>query len=319
MGQHLKKTAAVVGFAALFSAAACSGSDESASNSNETAPVSSEASTTAMPDVLGQTLDVALSDIKRAGVEDEVEVLGGGTFGVVVESNWQVCEQLPAAGQELTEAPRLTVDRSCPDVAAEPEVTEPEVTEPEVTEPEVTEPEVTEPEVTEPEPADTEPSPASTDPETDASSEQPSEQVAYTYEGPQYEIVSTDATGIGLEQFWVLTDKLDYSTDSYKDQVKLIIADMAREQGTASIIVEVVTDIEIALLESSSTTAAFYAEVGDDYVNNVVVPKEATDWIASYTGGYDYNTSVPSDAEDAFEVIWFIGGDNIEFETWKPE
>ena len=66
-----------------------------------------------MPDVMGLTLDVALSDIERAGVEDDVEILGGGTFGVVNESNWTVCEQMPAAGQAVAAAPRLTVDRTC--------------------------------------------------------------------------------------------------------------------------------------------------------------------------------------------------------------
>ena len=101
-----------------------------------------------MPDVTGQQLDVALSDIERAGIDDEVEILGGGVLGVVVESNWQVCEQLPAAGEEVAAAPRLTVDRECPN--GEPETTEPETTEPETTEPETTEPETTEPETTEP-------------------------------------------------------------------------------------------------------------------------------------------------------------------------
>ena len=66
-----------------------------------------------MPDVVEMQLDVALSDIERAGFEDEVEILGGGTFGVVDESNWTVCEQLPAAGEPLTGTPRVTVDRSC--------------------------------------------------------------------------------------------------------------------------------------------------------------------------------------------------------------
>ncbi len=66
-----------------------------------------------MPDVKGQKLDVALSDIKRAGFEDKVDVVGGGIFGVVVKSNWEVCGQSPAAGQALTAAPRLTVARSC--------------------------------------------------------------------------------------------------------------------------------------------------------------------------------------------------------------
>jgi len=99
-----------------------------------------------MPDVTGQQLDVALSDIERADIDDEVEILGGGVLGVVVESNWQVCEQLPAAGEEVAAAPRLTVDRECPN--GEPETTEPETTEPETTEPETTEPETTEPEIT---------------------------------------------------------------------------------------------------------------------------------------------------------------------------
>jgi hypothetical protein len=37
-----------------------------------------------MPDVQGQQLDVALSDIKRAGIDDEAEVIGGGLLGVLV-------------------------------------------------------------------------------------------------------------------------------------------------------------------------------------------------------------------------------------------
>ena len=118
-----------------------------------------------MPDVVGKPLDVALSDIERGGIDDEVEVLGGGTFGVVDESNWMVCEQLPEAGQPATEVPRLTVDRSCPD--AESEVAETAPTEPEEAETPPTEPEVvpTEPEPTptQPESASTE-SPASTEP-----------------------------------------------------------------------------------------------------------------------------------------------------------
>ncbi|MDG1265123.1 MAG: DUF4839 domain-containing protein, partial [Ilumatobacter sp.] len=99
-----------------------------------------------MPDVTGQQLDIALSDIERAGVDDDVEILGGGALGVVVESNWQVCEQLPAAGEEVAAAPRLTVDRECSN--AEPATTEPATTEPPTTEPPTTEPETTEPEIT---------------------------------------------------------------------------------------------------------------------------------------------------------------------------
>lgn len=66
----------------------------------------------AMPDVTGKKLDVAQSDIKRAGFAQDVEVLGGGAFGALKESNWEVCEQTPAPGKPL-KTPRLTVERDC--------------------------------------------------------------------------------------------------------------------------------------------------------------------------------------------------------------
>src|SRR4051794_28724894 len=71
-----------------------------------------------MPDVTGKKLDVAKSAVKDAGIDGKVKVDGGGVFGVVDESNWQVCDQSPAAGQGVSDTPQLTVDRSCDD--AEP-------------------------------------------------------------------------------------------------------------------------------------------------------------------------------------------------------
>lgn len=75
-----------------------------------------------MPDVVGKKLDAAKGDIEQAGYDDDVDVEGGGVFGVVVESNWTVCSQEPASGKAVTDKPRLTVDRSCDDgeEAAEP-------------------------------------------------------------------------------------------------------------------------------------------------------------------------------------------------------
>lgn len=93
----------VFGAAALVLLAACGGSPE-------TPPVS-------MPSVTGERLDVAYSDLSAVGVEQgDVEVVGGGTFGVLDESNWQVCEQRPAAGAEIANV-RLVIDRSCPDAS----------------------------------------------------------------------------------------------------------------------------------------------------------------------------------------------------------
>jgi PASTA domain len=74
-----------------------------------------------MPDVTGKKVDVAKGAIKDAGFEDEVKVDGGGVVGVIDESNWEVCDQSPVAGEAVSDAPRLTVDRSCDD--AEPSET----------------------------------------------------------------------------------------------------------------------------------------------------------------------------------------------------
>jgi hypothetical protein len=78
-----------------------------------------------MPDVTGKKLDVAKSAIKDAGFEDEVKVDGGGVFGVVDESNWEVCEQAPGPGKAVSDAARLTVDRSCGDDAEPSDTPEP--------------------------------------------------------------------------------------------------------------------------------------------------------------------------------------------------
>lgn len=67
-----------------------------------------------MPDVVGLRLDVALSDIENAGISEEAEILGGGTFGVIDEANWEVCEQTPEAGEPIADdTPRLVIEREC--------------------------------------------------------------------------------------------------------------------------------------------------------------------------------------------------------------
>lgn len=228
-----------------------------------------------MPDVTGQRLDVAKSDIERAGFADDVEVLGGGVFGVVDESNWEVCEQSPSAGEVVTGTPRLTVDRSCGDESGEA----------------------------------TEGSGAE---ETEPAAE------AYTYEGPAYEIVAVDENvAAGLDQHWAYTVSLDTSTDDYRDQVKLMIEDVARAEGTDKLIVQVITDREIAEAESPSTTEAFVAEHGLDYFQTTIPEKEKTGWIAWYTGGIDLDTGDPSD--DAFVIDWSVASDHPETETWRPD
>ena len=66
---------------------------------------------TAVPDVRGQRLDVAERRLDGAGLE--YERVGGGAFGIVVRSNWNVCDQTPKPGAQASKV-TLVVDRSCP-------------------------------------------------------------------------------------------------------------------------------------------------------------------------------------------------------------
>ncbi|WP_197080756.1 DUF4839 domain-containing protein [Cellulomonas sp. A375-1] len=85
-----------------------------------------------MPDVTGLQLDAALAAIESAGFTKDVDVDGGGLFGVVDESNWTVCEQNPGPGEPLSGTPHLNVDRTCgEDGDEEPASAEDDPTEPE--------------------------------------------------------------------------------------------------------------------------------------------------------------------------------------------
>lgn len=66
-----------------------------------------------VPDVVGAPLDVAEERLDLEGVA--YEVFGGGVFGVVVASNWAVCDSDPNPGEPLgsAEVVAVFVDRSC--------------------------------------------------------------------------------------------------------------------------------------------------------------------------------------------------------------
>jgi beta-lactam-binding protein with PASTA domain len=64
----------------------------------------------AIPDVSGATLDVAEAELAAADLH--FSVVGGGTFGVIVRSHWQVCRQSPKPGA-VAKNVTLTVARSC--------------------------------------------------------------------------------------------------------------------------------------------------------------------------------------------------------------
>jgi beta-lactam-binding protein with PASTA domain len=63
-----------------------------------------------VPDVRGDRLDVAEQQLGDRGLD--FEEVGGGAFGIVVRSNWRVCDQDPRAGRTARSV-RLIVDRDC--------------------------------------------------------------------------------------------------------------------------------------------------------------------------------------------------------------
>jgi beta-lactam-binding protein with PASTA domain len=72
-----------------------------------------------VPNVVGERLDVATSELEDQGFG--VEPIGGGTFGIVDESNWTVCETRPAAGETGDGDVRVIVDRTCDTASAQSE------------------------------------------------------------------------------------------------------------------------------------------------------------------------------------------------------
>jgi hypothetical protein len=70
-----------------------------------------------VPDVRHERLDVAEERLDSLGLG--YEEIGGGTFGIVVRSEWEVCRQEPAPGKKASTV-RLIVDRYCePEPVAE--------------------------------------------------------------------------------------------------------------------------------------------------------------------------------------------------------
>src|SRR3954454_8148576 len=67
-----------------------------------------------VPNVVGQRLDVAESDLDDEGVK--YEEIGGGTFGIIAKSNWTVCSTQPDAGSTASKV-KLIVDRECASTA----------------------------------------------------------------------------------------------------------------------------------------------------------------------------------------------------------
>jgi hypothetical protein len=63
-----------------------------------------------IPDLVGMNLQQAEDKLDSRGLG--YDAVGGGTFGIVVRSNWEVCRQVPSAGK-TAKAVTLYVARGC--------------------------------------------------------------------------------------------------------------------------------------------------------------------------------------------------------------
>jgi beta-lactam-binding protein with PASTA domain len=63
-----------------------------------------------VPNVSGEELDQVEATLQAEGLG--WQVYGGGTFGVVIASDWTVCSQSPSSGSQATTV-NLVVAREC--------------------------------------------------------------------------------------------------------------------------------------------------------------------------------------------------------------
>jgi Ethanolamine utilization protein EutJ (predicted chaperonin) len=86
--------------------------DESQASASAPTPVSdTDSAGVEVPDLVGERLDVAEDDLQEQDLD--YKEIGGGTFGIVVLSNWEVCETKPSAGDDVGQGDevKLIVER----------------------------------------------------------------------------------------------------------------------------------------------------------------------------------------------------------------
>ena len=79
----------------------------------EAAAARAAAARVGVPNLVGERLDVARETLRDRRLR--AKIIGGGTFGVIAESNWTVCETRPGTGTRVKPRTRvrLIVDRAC--------------------------------------------------------------------------------------------------------------------------------------------------------------------------------------------------------------
>ncbi|GEM_PF-3150190 len=182
---------------------------------------------------------------------------------------------------------------------------------------------------------------------------------------PKYEIVQTkDNVGVAKNtDYYVLIDPVDLSSEAFKDTVKSILTDIAKKEGKPEFGATIYTDKEVLEYDtgikgmpedkdyfSGSTEDRFREsltalnnDIPDSYLNSQqlayrkavnafkakqkeVFDKKDVHLVASYTGGFNYDTGEASKDDGAYNILWFGSTDNKHpqvgkyagDEKWKP-
>lgn len=179
---------------------------------------------------------------------------------------------------------------------------------------------------------------------------------------PKYQVIHTkDEVGVArLTEYYVLIGKVDLGNESFKKQIKAIISELANKEGKPEFQARIFQDKEVLEYEfdsglpdaadyiSGSDEDVFRKSIlalgeGSDSYNDAEMAaykkavlayrskakrlaKNETALVASYTGGFDYDTGKESQVDSAYSILWFgrstkrhpLVGKYTGDEQWKP-
>lgn len=154
-------------------------------------------------------------------------------------------------------------------------------------------------------------------------------------QNPKYEVVNTKrSVGVtGLDEYYIKIDPLDFSNDSFKTQVKLVVSAIAKDKHTTDFMAKIFTDSSVLAYKNNATS--YYQDLHDTGVvttdmaqwTKEMEAKSETTYVASYTGGFNYNQAKPSTSDDAYKISWFPStftdngtvGKYVGDEKWKAQ
>ena len=127
----------------------------------------------------------------------------------------------------------------------------------------------------------------------------------------------------GKYSYYVVIDPVDLSNDGFKQNVKLVLQAIAKDNGGPNFSARIFDDEAVA--------NNYLSDKSDPPLDQGVVKEhnaqEEQHLIATFVGGIDQDTAQPSTADTAYNISWFpaafTGSPNVGqyvelFDQWKP-